>query len=100
VCVDAAARLRSDGLRVRVVSMPCWELFEEQSDSYRAATLPDAVPTLAVEAATSFGWDRYADDTVAIDRFGASAPGNVVLEKLGINADNVVSRARALLDRR
>jgi transketolase len=97
VCVDAAARLRADGMRVRVVSMPCWDLFEAQSAEYREATLPAAVPTLSVEAATSFGWDRYADVTVGIDRFGASAPGNVVLDKLGINADNVVSHARALL---
>ena len=97
VCVDAAARLRADGVRVRVVSMPCWDLFEAQLPAYRAATLPADVPTLSVEAATSFGWDRYADATVGIDRFGASAPGNVVLEKLGINPDNVVSHARALL---
>jgi transketolase len=55
------------------------------------------VPTLAVEAACSFGWDRYADATVCIDRFGASAPGGLVLEKLGINADNVVAKARTLL---
>ena len=100
VCVDAAARLRADGVRVRVVSMPCWDLFEAQTPAYREATLPVAVPTLAVEAATSFGWDRYADATVGIDRFGASAPGNVVLDKLGINTDNVVAHARALLGAR
>ena len=100
VCVDAAARLRADGVRVRVVSMPCWDLFEAQSPAYRAEILPVALPTLAVEAATSFGWDRYADATVCIDRFGASAPGDVVLDKLGINADNVVDHARALLGNR
>jgi transketolase len=97
VCVTAAARLRESGVRVSVVSMPCWDLFEAQPESYRTAALPPAVPTLAVEAAVSFGWDRYADATVCIDRFGASAPGGLVLEKLGINVDNVVARARTLL---
>ena len=97
LCVTAAARLREAGVRVRVVSMPCWDLFEEQPESYRTAALPPSVPTLAVEAACSFGWDRYSDATVCIDRFGASAPGGLVLEKLGINVDNVVAKARALL---
>ena len=97
LCVSAAGRLRESGVRVRVVSMPCWDLFEAQPDTYRSATLPPALPTLAVEAACSFGWDRYADATVSIDRFGASAPGGLVLEKLGINVDNVVAKARTLL---
>jgi transketolase len=60
--------------------------------------LPPDVPTLAVEAASPFGWGRFADDVVGIDRFGASAPGSVVLEKLGFTAANVASRARELLD--
>ncbi|HZI44447.1 MAG TPA: transketolase C-terminal domain-containing protein, partial [Ilumatobacter sp.] len=97
VCVTAAALLREAGVRVSVVSMPCWDLFEAQPESYRSAVLPPSVPTLAVEAACSFGWDRYADATVCIDRFGASAPGGLVLEKLGINVDNVVAKARTLL---
>jgi transketolase len=62
--------------------------------------LPEGVPVLSVEAAVKFGWDRYADDSVSIERFGVSAPGNVVLEKLGINVDHVVERAQALLDRK
>ena len=60
--------------------------------------LPAEVPTLAVEAAVSFGWDRWADDTVSIDRFGASAPGSTVMAELGITATNVAECARALLD--
>ena len=55
------------------------------------------MPTLAVEAGASLGWDRYADDVIAIDRFGASAPGSVVLAELGYTPENVVTRARALL---
>jgi transketolase len=97
VCVSAAELLRQSGVRVRVVSMPCWDVFEAQPDSYRIDVLPQSVPTLAVEAACSFGWDRYADATVCIDRFGASAPGSVALDKLGINAENVVAKARMLL---
>jgi transketolase len=55
------------------------------------------VPVLSVEAATTFGWERFADDSIGIDRFGASAPGDVVLNELGINVDHLVRRARALL---
>jgi transketolase len=77
--------------------MPAWDLFEEQPDDYRASVLPPGCPTLAVEAGVRFGWERYADDVVSIDRFGASAPGDVVMRELGITPDNVVERARALL---
>jgi transketolase len=97
LCVAAREQLEADGLSVRVVSMPSWELFAEQPDSYRDAVLPAGVPTLAVEAGVSLGWDRYADDVVAIDHFGASAPGSVVLAEFGYTPDNVVARARALL---
>ncbi|WP_254127183.1 transketolase C-terminal domain-containing protein [Aquihabitans sp. G128] len=98
VCVDAAKRLAEDALTVRVVSMPCWEDFDDQDEAYQAEVLPGEVPTLAVEAGVSFGWDRWADDTVSIDRFGASAPGGTVLAELGISPENVVERAQALLD--
>jgi transketolase len=97
LCVDAAAVLRSRGVSTRVVSMPCWELFEARTPEERAAVLPPGVPTLAVEAATSFGWARFADDTVAIDQFGVSAPGAVALREFGFTVDNVVERALALL---
>jgi transketolase len=97
LCVDAREQLEADGVSVRVVSMPSWELFAEQPDDYRDRVLAPGVPTLAVEAGASLGWERYADDVVAIDRFGASAPGNVVLAELGFTPENVVARARALL---
>jgi transketolase len=96
VCVEAAGLL--DGLAVRVVSMPSWDLFAEQDEAYQDAVLPAEAPTLAVEAAASLGWDRWADDVVALDRFGESAPGAEALEKLGFNPQNVAARARALLD--
>ncbi len=98
VCVDAAATLREQGVSVRVVSMPSWDLFAAQPESYRDAVLPPGVPRLSVEAAATLGWDRYADASVGIDRFGASAPGAEVLDKLGINPTHVAERARALLE--
>jgi transketolase len=97
VCVDAAKDLEAGGIPTRVVSMPSWELFEEQDEAYRDSVLPGDVPKLAVEAAASFGWDRWADETVSIDRFGASAPGKIVLEKLGYTPENVAVTARALV---
>ena len=97
VAVAAQKALAEHGLAVRVVSMPSWELFEEQPDDYRASVLPPGCPTLAVEAGVRFGWERYADDVVSIDRFGASAPGDVVLRELGITPEHVVERALALL---
>jgi transketolase len=98
VCLAAADLLEADGLSVQVVSMPSWELFDEQTDEYQEEVLPPGVPTLAVEAASSFGWDRWADDSVSLDRFGASAPGSVALENLGYTPANVALRARQLLD--
>jgi len=97
VAVAAADTLAARGLAVRVVSMPSWELFEEQPAEYRAAVLPPDRPTLAVEAGVRFGWERYADDVVSIDRFGASAPAEVVMRELGITPEHVVERALALL---
>jgi transketolase len=100
VCVDAAAQLASEGVRARVVSLPCWEWFDAQDAAYRRGVLPPGVPTLAVEAGVSLGWERYADATVSIDRFGASAPGARVLAELGFTPEHVAERARALLAQR
>jgi transketolase len=98
VCVGAAELLAAEGVAARVVSMPSWELFDEQDDEYQDQVLGGGAPTLSVEAAVSFGWSRWADDSVAIDHFGASAPGAEVLAEFGFTADNVAERARALLD--
>jgi transketolase len=98
VCLDAAKLLAEDDVAARVVSMPCWDLFELQDDDYQESVLPPDVPTLAVEAASSFGWDRWADDSVSIDRFGASAPGEVALANLGFTGENVARRAVELID--
>jgi transketolase len=97
LCVEAAEVLASDGVGVRVVSMPSWDRFDEQDDDYYDSVLPADVPVLAVEAGVAFGWHKYADDVVSIERFGASAPGNVVMDELGINVDHVVERAHDLI---
>ena len=96
-CVGAAKELEGSGVSVRVVSLPCWEWFEQQGDEYVSGILPPGVPTLSVEAGATFGWSRYADASVGLDRFGASAPGGVNMEKFGFTVDHVVERARALL---
>ncbi|MFN3254481.1 MAG: transketolase [Ilumatobacter sp.] len=97
VCVDAAAALAGRGVAARVVSMPSWDRFVAQDVATKATILPPGVPVLSVEAGTTFGWATFADDSIGIDRFGASAPGELVLDKLGINAANVVERAVALV---
>jgi transketolase len=101
LCVQAADALKAEGKKVRVVSMPSWELFDAQDEAYRESVLPKAVTKrLAVEAGISMGWCRYVGaegDVIGVDRFGASAPGGLVMEKFGFTVDNVVSRAKALL---
>jgi transketolase len=105
VALTLAAReeLTRQGLAARMVSMPSWELFEEQPQSYKDEVLPPNVTArLAVEAGVPQGWWRYvgdAGDVLGLERFGASAPGKTVLEKLGFTVDNVVARAQALLRR-
>jgi transketolase len=97
LCVKAALVLAERDVAARVVSLPSWDRFAAQGRAYRDEVLPPGVPVLSVEAATTFGWERYADASVGIDRFGASAPGDVVLRELGIDVDAVVARAEQLL---
>jgi transketolase len=97
LCLGAATALGEAGVAARVVSLPCWGWFEEQSEAYRAEVLPPGVPTLSVEAGSTFGWSRYADASIGLDTFGASAPGAVALEKFGFTVEHVVERAHALL---
>ncbi len=98
LCVEAADTLAADGVAAQVVSMPSWDRFDEQSAEFKASVFPNNVPVLSVEAGVSMGWAKYADSSVAIDRFGASAPGSLVLDKLGMNVDNVVAHATSLLN--
>jgi len=103
VAVDAAKQLDEQGTHARVVSMPCWELFEAQPREYRDdVLLPDVKARLSVEAGVALGWKQWVGDegdSISIEHFGASAPGNIVLEKFGYTVDNVVARALALRTR-
>ncbi|MDP6569328.1 MAG: transketolase C-terminal domain-containing protein, partial [Candidatus Marinimicrobia bacterium] len=98
LAIESKAALENDGLSVRVVSMPSWELFEKQPENYRRNLLLNDVPKLAIEAGITQGWRKYADDVIGLDHFGASAPGPVVFEKLGFTVDNIVKRIRTLLN--
>lgn len=93
LCVEAARQLGEQGLAARVVSLPSWDRFLAQDASFRTSILPPGIPVLSVEAATTFGWRVFADRCIGIDRFGASAPGSVALDRLGINVSNIVDTA-------
>jgi len=101
--LDAARALADNGTAVRVVSMPCVELFEAQSQEYRDAVLPRAVGArLAVEPGASMSWWRWVGDhgdVLGIDRFGASAPGTTVLKEFGFDVDGILARAKTLLEK-
>ena len=96
--LGAAQKLADEGRGVRVVSFPSWDLFEGQDETYRESVLPKNITSrLAVEAASTLGWDRYAKSILGIDHYGASAPGKVVFEKFGFTVENVVAKAKELL---
>src|SRR3954453_8161094 len=104
LALEAGRRIAAEnGTNVRVVSMPCWELFEEQPVEYREQVLaPEVRARLSIEPGVELGWKRWVGgrgDSIALDRFGASAPGTTVLDRPGYNVDNVVARATALLER-
>jgi transketolase len=103
LALEAGRRLAGEGTAVRVVSMPCWELFEEQPAEYRDEVLPpDVGARLSIEPGVALGWHKWVGDhgdSISIEHFGASAPGATVLEQFGYNPDNVVARAAALLER-
>lgn len=102
--VEAEKRLREQGLRARLVSLPCWRLFAEQDAAYRDSVLPPGVTArLAVEAASPFGWERFTGlegAVLGLDHFGASAPAGTLFKEFGLTVDQVVTRALGLLGRR
>lgn len=96
-CLSARDLLAGRGIRARVVSLPSWFLFEKQDGAYRESVLPKGVPAVSVEAASSFGWAKYAQAHVSIDHFGASAPGDVTMREFGFTPEHVAATAEALL---
>jgi transketolase len=101
LAVGGRERLEAEGIPTRVVSMPCWEFFEKQPKAYREEILPPAVAArLSIEAGVTLGWQKWVGDaggSIGLDRFGASAPGDIVMKKLGFTVEHVVERARGLL---
>jgi transketolase len=103
LAVEAQKALAGDGIHVSVVSMPSWDRFEQQSQEYKDSVLPRSVKKrLGIEVASSFGWHKYTGDegdVLAIDHFGASAPGEKIMEEFGFTVNNVVARMKALLQK-
>ncbi|MBL1211196.1 transketolase [Geminocystis sp. GBBB08] len=101
LCVKAAEKLKAEGLKVRVVSIPCVELFDKQNAEYKESVLPKAIKKrVSVEAGVTYGWERFVGDegvSIGINTYGASAPGDIVMEKFGFTVDNVVATAKAIL---
>jgi transketolase len=103
LALTAREELAKDGYSVRVVSMPCWELFDAQPEDYRASVLPPGVPRLAIEAGVGLAWARYLcsgesmGKVIAMDRYGASAPYKLLFEQFGFSTENVVTQAKSLL---
>ena len=102
VALSAAEGLAKEGIAARVVSMPCWELFEKQSQEYKDSVIPpDVKARVAVEAAVEQGWHKYLGDKglfVGLSSFGASAPAKVCFEKFGITPENVIEAARQSIE--
>lgn len=96
MAVEAAKKLEGEGKKVRVVSMPCWELFEEQSQEYKdSVLLPEVKARVSVEAGSTFGWEKWVGDkgrSIGINEFGASAPGPLLYEKFGITVSAAAGR--------
>jgi transketolase len=97
LCVQAASALEESGISVQVVSMPSWDRFEQMTSTFKSTIFPKSIPVLSVEAGSTFGWAKYADESIGIDRFGASAPGGVVMNNLGINLQHVVDCALRMI---
>ncbi|HEY3173907.1 MAG TPA: transketolase C-terminal domain-containing protein, partial [Thermoanaerobaculia bacterium] len=101
LALEAREKLEAEGIPTRVVSMPSWELFEREPRDYRETVFPPSVGArLSIEAGSPLGWERWVGDrgaSIGLERFGASAPGEIVLSELGFNVENVVARAKALL---
>lgn len=101
LCWQAKAELDGKGVKVRVVSMPSWELFDRMSEAYKNNVLPpDGTKRLAVEAGATMGWERFVGSdgaVIGIDRFGASGPGDQVMANCGMRVENVVEKALELL---
>jgi transketolase len=100
--MDAVEQLKTEGVQARLVSMPSWELFDQQPRAYRDSVLPPGIPKVAVEAGVTLAWGRYldgeTDNVIGVDRFGASAPYKTIFEQYGLTADRVAEKAKSLIE--
>ena len=96
LCTQAAEQLATIGIKAQVVSMPSWDRYERSDKSQDALIFPKGVPVVSVEAGVTLGWHKYADHTIGIDRFGASAPGAIALKELGISVEAIVNKVKSL----
>jgi transketolase len=100
LALNSRDQLEKEGIKVRVVSLPCWSLFKCQPESYRNQVLPIGIPLLSIEAGVSLGWSSYVgqpENFIAVDHYGASAPGDVVMREYGFTVENVCQKVHALL---
>ena len=100
LALSARDRLAGEGVQARVVSLPCWSFFSVQPEPYRNLVLPPGIPSIAIEAGETLGWNTYLapmEAVIGVDRYGASAPGEVVMREFGFTTDNVCQQVRALL---
>jgi transketolase len=104
LALEVQEKLLSEGIKTRVVSMPSWELFEQQPEKYRREVLPPGVTKrVSIEAGVTLGWHRYVGregEIIGIDHFGASAPGNILLKEFGFAAENILRRVKSLLTKK
>jgi len=97
VCLKANDELRAKGISTRVVALPCWACFEEQTMEYRANVLARHLPSVALEAGATLGWTKYVDEAIGIDSFGLSAPGEYVFDYFNITPATVVAHVESVL---
>ena len=104
LALEVHEKLHAEGIKTRVVSMPSWELFEQQPEKYRQEVLPpDVTQRVSIEAGVTLGWHRYVGregEIIGIDHFGASAPGNILLKEFGFTSENILHRVRSLLTKK
>jgi transketolase len=103
LCIKAQKELEKINISSRVVSMPCWEIFDMQNESYKNSVLPSSIKNrISVEAGATLGWQKYIGDngaSIGIDEFGSSAPGDIILEKKGFSVENIVNLSKKILER-
>ena len=100
LALAAQQELAKDGINVSVVSMPSWDVFESQTEEYKKTVMPAGIPKVAIEAGVTLGWSRYTGseaNIIGIDKFGASAPGDVIYEKYGFTVENVVKKVKDII---